>query len=556
MQYYGIWAMRGPASVLGAAEAWSKRDGAPEVFTTKEDAARQAVQYNQNASSVNVRYSVREMEPELALSSIRRQNMAVAQAIDKAVQESNYDTFHYNLKGAAEKVVGVYGPDRVNVVLANILLNNDYDGRYSNANKRWAQDFDIVPDKGIFCNTHPHVLDGFIDRAREITAALEAQRSAGMVGSYTVTRSIQFDNDRGFAYGENPKAAQPFATWQFTSDNGTRDHYWGHYHSGQEAALTDYENRVNEYMADNPHLKVVVDNPLAAAEMSTEQNYNQIDGLRNNIAAPKADLTDGQTLEEIKELAPEMLPVEEKPEPRQSSPPKGRKFENVDVIAALGAVVAKNTVGYQADFEYDKESFIKAAESPNLEDRNFLWLSRRNGTECFAERDAFITTTSAHNHWTYYEGQGAELIPFAVEITGMENGKVMGNLYELDHAQQVQQVKKEALSPESVLLTFKDGEQKRFAYDEYSGHFQQIQQANGRVVDVRYEVHDESALQAVLQKQRDTRAHFPARSFDAFVKKLPQRERPSVADKLDAAKKAVKPPSADKKPPVKSGPEL
>ena len=153
MQYYGIWAMRGPASVMGAAEAWSKRDGIPEVFTTKEDAARQAAQYNQNASSANVRYSVREMEPELALSSMRRQNIAVAQAIDKAVQESNYDTFHYNLKGAAEKVIGEYGPDRVNAVLANILLNHDYDGGDSSANKRWARELDLVPDKGAFWHT-------------------------------------------------------------------------------------------------------------------------------------------------------------------------------------------------------------------------------------------------------------------------------------------------------------------------------------------------------------------------------------------------------------------
>lgn len=49
-------------------------------------------------------------------------------------------------------------------------------------------------------------------------------------------------------------------------------------------------------------------NPLATVEMSTEQNYNMIDGARNNLAVPKADLTDGQTLDEIMELAPETLP--------------------------------------------------------------------------------------------------------------------------------------------------------------------------------------------------------------------------------------------------------
>ena len=58
-------------------------------------------------------------------------------------------------------------------------------------------------------------------------------------------------------------------------------------------------------MRDEPCREIP--NPLAAAEMSAEQNYNMIDGLRNNTAVPKADLTDGQTHEEICELAPEAL---------------------------------------------------------------------------------------------------------------------------------------------------------------------------------------------------------------------------------------------------------
>jgi hypothetical protein len=53
---------------------------------------------------------------------------------------------------------------------------------------------------------------------------------------------------------------------------------------------------------------------LRSAELSTEQNYNMApDGLLNNIAPPKADLTDGQTFEEIRELASETLPKEIQP---------------------------------------------------------------------------------------------------------------------------------------------------------------------------------------------------------------------------------------------------
>ncbi|GHU79349.1 hypothetical protein FACS1894191_1940 [Clostridia bacterium] len=49
---------------------------------------------------------------------------------------------------------------------------------------------------------------------------------------------------------------------------------------------------------------------LAAAEMSAEQNYNMLDGRVNNLPAARADLTDGQTYAEMKELAPETLPEE------------------------------------------------------------------------------------------------------------------------------------------------------------------------------------------------------------------------------------------------------
>jgi hypothetical protein len=42
-------------------------------------------------------------------------------------------------------------------------------------------------------------------------------------------------------------------------------------------------------------------------EADAEQNYNMIDGARNNEGVPRPDLTDGQTHDEVRELAPETL---------------------------------------------------------------------------------------------------------------------------------------------------------------------------------------------------------------------------------------------------------
>ena len=56
-----------------------------------------------------------------------------------------------------------------------------------------------------------------------------------------------------------------------------------------------------------------ITNYLKTAEMSVEGNYNQVDGIINNEPPRRADLTDGQTHDEIKELAPETLPPKDKP---------------------------------------------------------------------------------------------------------------------------------------------------------------------------------------------------------------------------------------------------
>ena len=46
-----------------------------------------------------------------------------------------------------------------------------------------------------------------------------------------IRRTILFDNKCGFVLGENPKAPNPYVTWQFNEQDGHRDFFWGHYHN-------------------------------------------------------------------------------------------------------------------------------------------------------------------------------------------------------------------------------------------------------------------------------------------------------------------------------------
>ncbi len=72
--------------------------------------------------------------------------------------------------------------------------------------------------------------------------------STEKVHGYEIKKSVLFENDRGFSLAENPKAPQPFVTWQFTeNENGKRDYYWGHYTQNSDAAAKDFEARVTDY---------------------------------------------------------------------------------------------------------------------------------------------------------------------------------------------------------------------------------------------------------------------------------------------------------------------
>lgn len=75
---------------------------------------------------------------------------------------------------------------------------------------------------------------------------------------------------------------------------------------------------------------------LKSAEMSLEANANMVDGVLNNILPPKDDLTDGQTYEEIRNLAPETLP-----EARQKKKPSVKACLNAPPKRATAATTKK-----------------------------------------------------------------------------------------------------------------------------------------------------------------------------------------------------------------------
>ena len=187
-----------------------------------------------------------------------------------------------------------------------------------------------------------------------------------------------------------------------------------------------------------------------------------------------------------------------------------QKFENMDVIAALEAIMHQNTAYYQSDFAYDIKMLREATRSDQPEDKLLLWLSRPSGTFCFRERDVLLKDTQAYNTWKFCGEQTHDrILAYAVELTGAANGTVQGNLYELDYQQHFQHIREAALPVGANRLIYESGmreigpkEHFDSRPDKYFGEF------------VRYEMQprDPELLQAAIRQEQRSRE--PARPGD------------------------------------------
>jgi len=227
-----------------------------------------------------------------------------------------------------------------------------------------------------------------------------------------------------------------------------------------------------------------------------------------------------------------------------------RKFENVDIVAALGAVVELNTENYKSDFKYDVEQFKEAARNPDGENNRLLWLSRQSGTHCFPERDVYIKDTAANNTWNFYATILGDInsymssvivqdriLAYAVEIKGIEKGRIKGDLYELDYREHIRQLNKVALPKHTVTVKHEDGTVFTLPPAEYDGKRERLYHQHGQIVSFRTDPEDKGALRDVLKQVREKRED-DARPA-AFKVRVKNPEQPSIKQQIAAGKKQL-----------------
>ena len=83
--------------------------------------------------------AIRNNEKDLWRESYK-ENCDCARTIEKAIADNYHDNV---LNDCVQPIIEKYGFDRLNWVLANTVLQNKEDGRFSEDNKRWARGFYI-----------------------------------------------------------------------------------------------------------------------------------------------------------------------------------------------------------------------------------------------------------------------------------------------------------------------------------------------------------------------------------------------------------------------------
>ena len=132
-------------------------------------------------------YSAKEARERNELSLWReshRANIACREAIEDAIRQ-NFDGMYLN-EDCLAPVLTAYGYKRTAWVLANTLHELKWDGRFSPANKQWAERRYIPQDERhnaeITIRSHPAVLDGFVTFYRKAVQALNLFGAEHCVG--------------------------------------------------------------------------------------------------------------------------------------------------------------------------------------------------------------------------------------------------------------------------------------------------------------------------------------------------------------------------------------
>lgn len=201
----------------------------------------------------------------------------------------------------------------------------------------------------------------------------------------------------------------------------------------------------------------------------------------------------------------------------KSLPLKDRiKFCSINILSFMERVVQKHTKYYRSDFEIDKKMLWKSMEQEEAQGQTFLWMCRTAGTWLLPEQNVLLKGTSENNTFNFYMEQSADVVlVFAVRVTNIVKGVLMGDVYVLDYSKHYAHVGDVALHPETVLLQYEHGSCIKKADFAVKYH---VDPEYGKLLSIQYQPNSEKELAKLLQKEQQERDKFQERNPSTYLR--------------------------------------
>lgn len=156
---------------------------------------------------------------------------------------------------------------------------------------------------------------------------------------------------------------------------------------------------------------------------------------------------------------------------------------NVDLLEALRSIVKLKVNHYQSDIAYD---ILDLADSK--ENDYFCFMARESGTWLFEQKQVYIKDTQANITWKSYEDR--EVSSYAVEITHKEEGKIVGNIYEIDYQKILEDIKLNEKEVDKIEVTFTNDSKIVFGVEDFKSNKDNIINNYGKIKDTKNLIKD------------------------------------------------------------------
>ena len=158
---------------------------------------------------------------------------------------------------------------------------------------------------------------------------------------------------------------------------------------------------------------------------------------------------------------------------------------------------------------------------------------------------SMVKDTRQHNTWRFYGEQTRDtILAYAVELTGTEQGKIKGNLYELDYLQHFREVIEKSIPADNYTLIYEHGELTKPAGQYFDGD---TDPQLGKFIRFEAQPNDPEALKSLLREQQKKRTPHTQRDFQLHIAALHDRRIEAEARRIVENVKGLGEPDSPEK---------